>query len=406
MRALVLAGRGFEHLSVTTVLTPRPKAKQLLARVDAAGICTSLIKLIEQGADHSYLYGWTPAEHPLILGDEGAVTLAEIGSDLSERYKVGERFVIQPAVDHPPVNHLERYQDNGAGIFKLGVGYSLAGHLAEYILISEEILEAGCLIPLPQADLPHAHAALSEPISCVIASQDHHLHLNQASPFAARTVAKGLKRGGTTVIVGAGAMGRMHVDAALAHCPKHIVVSDFIAERLEKTRRLFAAKAKRLGVQLHTLDGASDVHAYLQKLTEHKGADDVIVAVGAARAVEAAQHYVGRGGVLNLFGGMKKGSETVALEGNLIHYKEISVTGSSGGSPWDMIHTLDLMTSDALEASAHITRVGDLEHAPAFLEMVKRQALDGKAVVYPHRRSAEMLSVDTWTATDEQSYLA
>ena len=49
MRALVLDGTGFEHLQVRKVPTPRPGPGQMLARVEAAGICTSLIKLVEQG---------------------------------------------------------------------------------------------------------------------------------------------------------------------------------------------------------------------------------------------------------------------------------------------------------------------------------------------------------------------
>ena len=58
MRALVLDGNGFEHLQVRKVPTPRPAPGQMLARVDAAGICTSLIKLVEQGSDHPLIYGW------------------------------------------------------------------------------------------------------------------------------------------------------------------------------------------------------------------------------------------------------------------------------------------------------------------------------------------------------------
>jgi D-arabinose 1-dehydrogenase-like Zn-dependent alcohol dehydrogenase len=75
MRALVLDGVGFGHLQVQRVPTPRPGPRQMLARVDAAGICTSLIKLVEQGPDHKQLYGWDLERFPLILGDEGSVTL-------------------------------------------------------------------------------------------------------------------------------------------------------------------------------------------------------------------------------------------------------------------------------------------------------------------------------------------
>ncbi len=58
-----------------------------------------------------------------------------------------------------------------------------------------------------------------------------------------------------------------------------------------------------------------------------------------------------------------------------------------------------------MDAAAHITRIGDLEHAAEFLEMVKAQRIDGKAMVYPHRRTAEILAVKSWSAEDELAYL-
>ena len=133
MRALVLDGKGFEHLQVRRVPTPRPGPRQLLARVDAAGICTSLIKLIEQGSSHGLLHGWDVSRYPLILGDEASVTLVEVGQALREMYSPGERYVVQPAVEHPPINHRERYRNEAKGIQKIAAGYTLPGHLAEYI---------------------------------------------------------------------------------------------------------------------------------------------------------------------------------------------------------------------------------------------------------------------------------
>jgi hypothetical protein len=49
MRALVLDGTGFEHLQVRKVPTPRPGPGQMLARVEAAGICTSLTNWFMDG---------------------------------------------------------------------------------------------------------------------------------------------------------------------------------------------------------------------------------------------------------------------------------------------------------------------------------------------------------------------
>ena len=406
MRALVLSGRGFEHLAVRRVPTPHPGPRQLLVRVDAAGICTSLIKLIEQGGDHSLLYDWDLARYPLILGDEGSVTVMVVGEELRDRYHPGERYVVQPAVDHSPLNHRERYRDGGAGVFKLGVGYTLPGHLAEYLLITEEILEAGCLLPLPSDDIAYAHAAMSEPFSCAVSAQEHHLHLVQANPLEPRTPIKGLKPGGVTLVVGAGAMGRMHVDLALASGPRSIVVTDVLAARLERTRTLFEQRADELGVALYTLNPTErEVKSFLDDLTGYRGADDVIVAVGATAAVEEAQLWVARGGVLDLFGGFKRGGEVLSLDGNIVHYRETVVTGSSGGSPWDVARTLELMAAAAVDMSGHITRIGDLEHATEFLAMVKRRELDGKAVIYPHWRKEDILVVDAWTLEDERVYL-
>ena len=63
------------------------------------------------------------------------------------------------------------------------------------------------------------------------------------------------------------------------------------------------------------------------------------------------------------------------------------------------------MSTKEVDTGAHITRVGDLEHAMEFLQMVMAQEIDGKAVDYPHRLSREILSVKFWSGQDEQEYL-
>ena len=45
-----------------------------------------------------------------------------------------------------------------AGLLSVGVGYTLPGHLAEYLLVGEEIVRAGCLLPMPDG-IAAAHAA-------------------------------------------------------------------------------------------------------------------------------------------------------------------------------------------------------------------------------------------------------
>ncbi len=406
MRALVLDGVGFEHVAVREIPTPRPGPNELLARVDAAGICTSLIKIIEQGPDHPTIYGWDLSKYPLVLGDEGSVTLVEIGEALRKRYRPRERFIVQPSVYHAPIQHRERYRNHGRGIDKIGVGYTLPGFLAEYIIVGEEIIAADCLVPLPHNSLPHAHVAMAEPFSCVVASHEHHLHLVQESPSEPRQVTKGIKENGVTVIIGAGAMGRMHIDLILSARPRAIIVCDLLKERLDRSRSLFESRAKHLETAFHLLDAAgSNFEKSIHEITDNRGANDVIVAVGAPDAVEQAQQFVGRDGVLSIFGGLKKGNETIRLDGNIVHYRETSVTGSSGANTWDLVRALELIASGEIDPGAHITRIGDLDHTVTLIDQVKARQLDGKAVVYPHRRSKEILTVDDWGPKDETAYL-
>lgn len=407
MRALVLDGAGWEHLAICQVPVPRPGANELLARVDCAGICTSLLKLIDQGGAHPLMYGRDLSSYPAILGDEGSLTLVQVGEALNAKYSPGERYVLQPAIDHAPIRNLDRYANGGFGVHKVAAGYTLPGHLAEYMLVTEEALAAECLLRIPDQAMPYAHAALTEPLSCCVSAQDHHVHLWHDDPLAPRSVFKGIKPDGVMVVIGAGIMGRMHVDIGLSYRPRVIVVCDLISDRLEYVEHLFRARAEKAGIALRLVQtGQENLANVISELTSGNGADDVVVAVGSAKAISMSQEIVGRGGVLNLFGGLPRGQELVPLDTLAIHYREMNVTGSSGGYPWDMARSLELIVSGMIEPSAHITRIGDLEHAPDFLKMIKAQTIDGKAVVYPHRKTREILSVLRWDAADEQSYLA
>ena len=101
MQAVIAKGRGFENLAVAEVDIPEINPSQILARVDAAGVCTSILKLVDQGPDHTFIRGWDMEKYPVILGDEGAITLVQIGDNLKSKYRPGQRFAIQPAVDTP-----------------------------------------------------------------------------------------------------------------------------------------------------------------------------------------------------------------------------------------------------------------------------------------------------------------
>ena len=401
MKALTLKGKGFDHLVVEEIPIPEPGDGQLLARVDCAGICTSLLKIISQGSTHPMMYGWNLETTPAILGDEGSVTLVEVGKNLRHLFQEDDRYVVQPSINHPPIYRRQMYANAGSGIAKTGAGYTLPGHLAEYMLIPEDVIAAKSMIKIEDPTIPFGHAAIAEPLSCCISAQEHHFHIETPDLTKRRVVERGVKHGGVLVVIGAGMMGRMNLDIALSSKPRLVIVSDFLPERLAIVEKLFAERAKKLSTELIT-SPPQQLSRLLADLTNSSGADDVIVAVGKQAAVESAQHLVGRGGVLDIFGGLPKAEDLVALRSGLIHYDEVTLVGSSGGIPWDIARAIELISTKEIAPEVHITRVCDLEDVPDILKLMQANQLDGKAITYPHIHLESQILTSTWTNEDEQ----
>lgn len=404
MRAVRLHGRGFESISVDEVPVPEPNDNQLLARVDAAGVCSSILKLVAQGSEHTFINGWDMQRHPIILGDEGCLTIVKAGQNVATRYPLGKRYATQPAVNHPPINHRERYRNNGEGMYKVAIGYSLPGHMAEYMLITEETIAADCLLPLPSDSIPFFAGALCEPLSCVISAQTRHLHIHQQSPSAPRVPHLGLLTGGITIIIGAGPMGRMHAEAALRFRPKHLLIVDLLEERLLWLKKNLTDKARQAGTELHAVP-PNTARDLLRTLSNGKGADDIIAAVGNRKVQTECQEWLAQGGVLNLFGGLKRGEHVIELDTLRVHYDEIKLCGSSGGSPADVIEALRMVATNEVNPGAHLDMVGSLDKFPEALDLIQRAVVEGKIVLYPQIKPTNLTRVEKWTYRDETAFL-
>ncbi len=405
MTAVVACGRGFGNLGVREVAVPEIGAGQLLGRVDAAGVCTSILKLVEQGPEHTFINGWDMERWPVILGDEGAVTIVKVGEGLAGEYEVGQRFAIQPAVGLGPILHRERYRDNAAGMSKCAVGYTLGGHLAQYIRIQEEVLEGECLLPLPSEEMGYYEVSMAEPISCIYSAQQRNYHIVKEGPHAERRGQLGLLGGGVSVVIGAGAMGRMHAELALRFGPGVLIVSDLQQERLDKTFQCIGEKAAEKGTRLICVT-AQSLEAAVKEVSGGRGADDIILAVGVRSVQQAVIGLLADGGVANLFGGLPRGEHILDVDALAVHYREIKLVGSSGGDPSDMAATLEAIYNADIDAGNYVAAVGSLDNAIDVLKMIKETKIDGKAILYPHIRQTPLRRVDYWDKQAEEKLLA
>lgn len=403
MQALVLSGTGFENLAVRQVPVPRPGPDQLLARVDAAGVCTSILKIMDQGANHNYFNGWDPSRWPVILGDEGSLTLVEVGQNLRTQYHPGQRFAIQPAVDVGPINHRQRYRNDAAGMNKTAVGYTLGGCLAQYILVQEEVLAGQCLLPLPDERLPYFAVSMGEPVSCVVSAQERQFHLCKDGPHAPRVPKLGMLAGGTTLIVGLGPMGLMHAELALRYRPANLVLCDKIEQRLARARRVLEPKAR--GVKIVTV-APEHLKDTLTQVSGGAMADDIVLAVGINPVQQSALELLGKGGVANLFGGLPRGQHILQVDGIRVHYDEIKLVGSSGGAPSDLVTSLRAFVAGDIDPGNYVFGIGALEHAPQVLKMIKQNQIEGKVILYPHASIPQLtLNLEHWSSQQEQQCL-
>ena len=408
MRAVTLNGTGFESLQVAEVPVPEPGDRQILCRVDAFTVCPSLLKLVAQGPGHAFLDGWDLARWPAVIGDEGAVTVVKPGRALAGTYRPGERYAIQPAVDHEPVNFRDRYH-HADRMKKVAVGYTLGGSFGQYLLVLEEVIEAGCLVPLPSQDLGAYEVSLSEPLSCVVSSQDHHLHFVPDPATGERIARKGLLKGGIVAVFGGGVMARFHIELALTYAPRAVVVFARSGKRFDWLERNVRARAQTAGVALHCeIADLGNLAGTLERLTGRGWADDIIETTAAPEVVRAAAASImGRGSVLNTFGGLAIGKSEVSLDLRKVHYDESIVTGSSGGNPFDTKRTLGYIHTGAFDVGKQIRLVGDLDHAIDFLGRVRDKTIDGKALVYPHTKLPQPLeTADGWSREKERAHLA
>jgi threonine dehydrogenase-like Zn-dependent dehydrogenase len=180
MSAWPLFGAGMDKFGkndqVCEVPVPVPSDDELLVKIDAIGLCFSDVKLIRAGEAHPRVISENLETDPVIPGHEAVMTVVKVGKNVSDKFKCGQRFIIQADI-----------YVNGEGF---AYGYAIDGGMAQYSLIDQRVLngDEGCyLLPLKD-DTPDAVAALMEPWTCVQAS---YMIENRFEP----------KKGGTVLIV-------------------------------------------------------------------------------------------------------------------------------------------------------------------------------------------------------------
>lgn len=341
---------------------------EILARVIADSLCMSSYKAATQGAAHKRVPD-DVAENPTIIGHEFCGEIIEVGSKWTEQYKSGEKFAIQPALNYK------------GSLYAPGYSYKYIGGDATYVVIPNEVMEMGCLLPFNGEGF--FGGALAEPLSCVAGTFHAMYHVTRGN-YAHDM---GIKDGGNmAILAGVGPMGLAAIDYIL-HCerrPAKLVVTDISQERLDRAAIILSPEeAAKNGVTLEYLNTGTipDQKSALMDFSEGNGYDDVLVFTPIASVVELADSVLAEDGCLNFFAGPSDPAFSAKFNFYNVHYAGTHIVGTSGGNTEDMKEVLEMMGEGLLKPAILVTHIGGL-NAVAEATLNLPNISGGKKLIY------------------------
>lgn len=327
MKALLLSE--YKKLELTDLPRPQPGAGEVLVKVAACGICGSDV--------HGYDGTSGRRIPPIVMGHEAAGIIAETGPGVSG-FKNGDRVTFDSTVYCGECDFCRKGQVNLCD-FRQVVGVSCGdyrryGAFAEYVVV-------------PQRILYHLPDSLSFPEAAMLEAVSVALHAVRVTEMCG---------GETALVIGAGMIGLLTLQAALAAGAGRVMIADVDATRLKMAKEMGADEA------LH-LSGA-ELIAEIMRLTAAKGADVVLEAVGRNETISAAIDSVRKGGTVTLIGNI---TPEIKLPLQKVVSREIRLQGTAA-SAGEYPEAIKLMTAGKIRVKPLISAVSPLDEGPRWFE--------------------------------------
>ncbi len=326
MKALLLSE--YRRLEIAEVATPLAGSGEVLIRVGACGICGSDV--------HGYDGSSGRRIPPIVMGHEAAGRIAAVGTGVTGLAE-GDRVTFDSTIYCGACGYCKRGEVNLCDHRQvLGVScgdYSRAGAFAEFVAVPARVV-----YKLPES-ISFAEAAMLEAVAVAI----HGVSLAKISAES------------TALVVGAGTIGVLTLQALRAAGCKRVLVSDVDETRLKMAKELGAADV---------LLADADVVAQVLRRTGGVGVDVAIEAVGRNETVNAAIASVRKGGTVVLVGNI---SPEVTLPLQKVVTRQIRLQGSCA-SAGEYPEAIALMASGAIRVKPLISAIAPLAEGPAWFE--------------------------------------
>jgi len=327
MKSLLLSE--YNHLEIADLPLPAVGRGELLVRVEACGIC---------GSDVHGFDGSTGRRiPPIVMGHEAAGTVEAAGQGVT-KFSKGDRVTFDSTVYCGECEYCKRGQINlcdNREVIGVSCGeYRRHGAFAEYVVVPERIMYA-----LP-SNFSFNEAAMLEAVSVAI-------HAVKVSPVLG---------GETALVIGAGMIGLLTLQAARAAGCARVFIADVDETRLKLARQIGADEV------LHC--SGAELVAEIMRLTNGRGVDLALEAVGRNETVTGAIDCTRKGGAVTLIGNIMP---EVTLPLQKVVVKQLRLQGSCASSG-EYPEAIQLIANGKIQVKPLITAVASLEDGPRWFE--------------------------------------
>ena len=344
MKALLM--KEYKKLVYTDFDDPKiENPRDLLVRIKAVAICGSDV--------HGFDGSTGRRRPPIVMGHEAAGEVVETGGAV-KAFKKGDRITFDSTIYCGDCFFCRQGMlnlcDNRTVLGVSCEEYRRHGAFAEYVVIPEHIA-----VHLPEA-LSYEEAACTEPVGVAA-------HAVRLTPITLNE---------TVAVVGSGLIGNLVIQLLKASGSGKIIALDTDPSRLET--------AKGFGADAVFNPADPDLEKKIKKLSEGRGADHVIEAVGATAPIKTAISVVRKGGTVTLVGNV---SPSVEIPLQAVVSRQIRLQGSCaicGEYPL----ALDLMSRKKIDVKALLSAVAPLSEGEKWMnKLYNREDKLLKVVLIP-----------------------
>ena len=331
MRAAVF--EGLNKMVLKDIPTPSAEPGGAVVRVRSCAVCGSDIRIFRHGNSRVI--------PPQVIGHEIAGEIVTTGAGVAD-FKPGDRVAIGADVPCGRCEFCAAGKGNNCRI-NYAMGYQFPGGFAEYVPLNKTVVDYGPVHILPD-NVSFDEGAMAEPLACV-------LNALELSPA---------RLGDAAVVIGAGPIGMMICEIIKLSGASKTILINRSAPRL--------AMAEKLGIaDVYINSSERDAADAVLDETGGLGADLIFTSNPSGDSQAQALAMANNRARVSFFGGLPKGT-MVTLETNLIHYKELTVTGAHGSAPAHHAKALAMIASKKINVKKYITHNFGLgEIAEAFV---------------------------------------